>query len=40
MLSVPEQVQMPNGQVIQVDGRGGDSGMGGDVIDVEVRDVR
>lgn len=40
VLSLFDQVQLPNGQVIQVDGAGGDSSMGGDVIDVEVRDVR
>ncbi|BDA47500.1 hypothetical protein COCOBI_10-3480 [Coccomyxa sp. Obi] len=34
------KVQLPNGQVIEVDGGGSDSSMGGDVIDVEVRDVR
>ncbi|EIE23588.1 hypothetical protein COCSUDRAFT_53399 [Coccomyxa subellipsoidea C-169] len=34
------KVQLPNGQVIQVDGSGSDGVVGGDVIDVEVRDVR
>lgn len=40
ILSLIDQVQLPNGQVIQVDRGGGDSSMGGDVIDVDVRDVR
>ena len=36
------QVQLPNGQVVQVDGSGGgsSSSIEGDVIDVEVREVR
>ena len=38
--SVYVQVQLPNGQVIEVDGSGGGSGVEGDIIDVEVRNVR
>ncbi len=37
------QVQLPTGEVLDIDGSdsgGGSSGMSGDVIDVEVRDVR
>jgi hypothetical protein len=34
------QVQLPDGQVLKVEGGGGLSDVGGDVIDVEVKDVR
>ncbi|CAK0783198.1 hypothetical protein CVIRNUC_006397 [Coccomyxa viridis] len=41
--STSVQVQLPTGEVLDIDGSdsgGGSSGMSGDVIDVEVRDVR
>lgn len=33
-------MQLPDGQMVKVDGTGGAGGAEGEVIDVEVRDVR